>query len=318
MRNKLRSSGTCLLVGASLHTAFVLSHRVQAARTSVCHEFYGFNAHSINAFGVGAGWVSRNYFAGKVTPQNVLLKHTVFGFASLGLSRSDAERLSSSLIGGRRLCGEQQASTQVHMPGAALRWCPICADAESGEFGFASWHVLHQLPFVLMCPTHCTPLVTVEGRCQCYDREPIELRLPGERCHTCQEIKPLEFVVTTKQAYRRFLKLCAEVFHEQPSTFIHENWTRFVAEFFGCFGSKARAIDAIEEQLCKDWEVPSAESVGRAWGWAISVPEVLGLVFRDRYNGSATWKKIALHDAMKKIYPCDAEGLLSTTLQLNL
>ena len=50
------------------------------------HKFYGFNAHSINAFGVGAGWVSRNYFAGKVTPQDVLVKHTVFGFARLGLS----------------------------------------------------------------------------------------------------------------------------------------------------------------------------------------------------------------------------------------
>lgn len=310
MQNNLRSSGTCLPVGASLHTAFVLTLRTQAARTRVYtrREFYGFNAHSINAFGVGAGWVSRNYFAGKVTPQDVLVKHTVFGFARLGLSSLDAERASSSLIGGRRLCGELQASTQVHVRGAVLRWCPICADAESGELGFASWHVFHQLPFVLMCPTHCTPLVTVDGLCQCYDRDPIKLRLPGERCHTCHKIEPLELSVPTGKAYRRFVKLCAEAFREQPSTFIQENWTRFVLEFVGYFGSEARAIDAIEKQLCKDWELPSAESIGSAWGWAISVPEVLGLVVKDRYNCSATWKKIVVYDAMKQVLPCNTKA----------
>ena len=36
----------------------------------------------------------------------------------------------------------------------ALRYCPLCAEADLARFGMAYWHRLHQLPVVRCCPEH--------------------------------------------------------------------------------------------------------------------------------------------------------------------
>jgi hypothetical protein len=264
-------------------------------------QFYGFAPSVINAFGMGAGHVSSNYFAGKVTPREVLRRHTVFGFASLGLSEPDVERWSVKLTGWGRVGGVQQERMQVHVPGSAFRWCQACAEIEVGEYGFAAWHVLHQLPFVLLCPTHMLPLQEHQLRYAPVGEAP-ELQLPGEMRSTPDREESMLRALLVLEAYRRFLRHCVVAFREQTSIFRQEAWSDLVVHFFRSFGSEDEALSSLEERLCFDWAVRSSDRIGDEWRWRLATSEVLGLKPGATYC-SATWQKVVIYDAMIRIHP---------------
>ncbi|MCC8402057.1 TnsD family transposase [Paraburkholderia sp. MMS20-SJTN17] len=46
--------------------------------------------------------------------------------------------------------------------GNVARFCPECANEDSRTLGIATWHRVHQLPGVLVCPIHAIPLLVVD------------------------------------------------------------------------------------------------------------------------------------------------------------
>ena len=51
-----------------------------------------------------------------------------------------------------------------------LKACPGCMQSDANEHGVAYWHVDHQVPGVLVCPLHRTPLLTATDKVSGQDR----------------------------------------------------------------------------------------------------------------------------------------------------
>lgn len=51
-----------------------------------------------------------------------------------------------------------------------LKACPACMQSDANEHGVAYWHVDHQVPGVLVCPLHGTPLLTATDKVSGQDR----------------------------------------------------------------------------------------------------------------------------------------------------
>ena len=51
-----------------------------------------------------------------------------------------------------------------------LKACPACMQSDASEHGVAYWHVDHQVPGVLVCPLHRTPLLTATDKVSGQDR----------------------------------------------------------------------------------------------------------------------------------------------------
>lgn len=94
-------------------------------------------------------------------PQEFLHRHTVFPYATACLPKQYAKTLEAKFLSathGRPLA----TAPLVHnvTQGAPMRrYCLQCACDDTIRYGETYWHRLHQLPTVLLCPTHKTPLV---------------------------------------------------------------------------------------------------------------------------------------------------------------
>jgi len=51
-----------------------------------------------------------------------------------------------------------------------LKACPVCMQSDANEHGVAYWHVEHQVPGVLVCPLHRTPLLIATDKVSGQDR----------------------------------------------------------------------------------------------------------------------------------------------------
>lgn len=90
--------GATLTDGAYLYTALVHLHRSTGAsiRGRTSSEFRGvrLNKNIPKVMGINAGYVSRTYFAGTVSPQDVLRRHTLF---SIYLRTPSTKKLVTNL-----------------------------------------------------------------------------------------------------------------------------------------------------------------------------------------------------------------------------
>lgn len=256
--------------GALLYSALVHCHRSSAStsRLKSLGRFYGSEAVSrANWFGAGSEGVSRDYFAGALSPNDVLARHTLFGFYSLGLSEERANEWSSELIlGSARGCARFTRTNDIVAVRSGLRWCPICAANEREESGFATWRVVHQLPFVLMCPTHSTPLCVHCLSCRSPLDDTRSFRLPGEACSGCgsREFEPVDFPKVP--AYESLIRRSAAAIDLREQTYQPKNWSAIAAEFLNRFSSPSAAHNVLQERLCSMWEVNAIEQIGVAIG----------------------------------------------------
>jgi len=90
------------------------------------------------------------------TVDDLIEGHTAFRYYAPFLSPDGREQLCSGMQGstksGHRIrAGIMQSSVPAR---PELRYCPACAAQDRKDYGYALWHVLHQLPGVEACPTH--------------------------------------------------------------------------------------------------------------------------------------------------------------------
>ncbi len=96
------------------------------------------------------------------TPESLLRRHTLFNFYEPFLPKARARRIADMMIGsdkGSRIhsaIGIRASSIQGL---ERLRLCPDCVAADAEVYGEAYWHRSHQIPGILLCHCHETPLV---------------------------------------------------------------------------------------------------------------------------------------------------------------
>jgi len=224
LKNSWAASAVHLTPGTLLHSALVYSHRATGSKNQVesLRRFYGYRGVSPgNWYGSGCGRVAANYFANTLTPFEVLCRHTVFGFYSLGTSEETARQWASELTAGRAMgCNRYTRVGDAATPQKGLRWCVDCARAELSTIGFATWRVVHQIPFIRICPTHRSILRT--GRCRC-KRSAIDcgaFMLPGEICSRCGLLETFQEEMPTAVAYQGLMDRAVVAFDQQLSIYL--------------------------------------------------------------------------------------------------
>ncbi len=90
------------------------------------------------------------------TADELIEGHTAFRYYTPFLSPDGREQLRSGMRGsaksGYRIrAGLMQSSVPAR---PELRYCPSCAAQDRKGYGYAFWHVAHQLPGVEVCPIH--------------------------------------------------------------------------------------------------------------------------------------------------------------------
>lgn len=162
------------------------------SRVSAQLKFYGARQGDslINFLGRDAIKLSKNAFAGDVSPADLILKHSAWPVYSSLVSRPLAHNWYVRNVTG----GAGSSTLEVHSPIQgelfAHRWrsCRLCAVEQTRRFGTAHWMVIHQLPGIYHCPVHSEPLDLQCGMCGADLGGPGIGRLPGEPCKKCDGV----------------------------------------------------------------------------------------------------------------------------------
>ncbi len=94
-------------------------------------------------------------------PRDFLHSHTVFPYVTACLPNEYKANLEAKLLASRHRRPYSIASIvgNVSIGASTRRYCLQCANDDLVRYGETYWHRLHQLPTVLICPDHKTPLV---------------------------------------------------------------------------------------------------------------------------------------------------------------
>jgi hypothetical protein len=297
LKTPMAGAGATLQSGAYLYTALVHRHRSSShllKRETVANFLNLPRVTTIpRSMGRNAGYVSRTYFAGALSSQDLLRRHTLFGYLHLAKDKVDADALEKSLILGNTndsLVGPSSVQN--------LRWCKYCADDELEAYGFASWKVVHQISQVRACYIHNCPLLsrcrvcgTALGAVQLF-------RLPGEACPKCNSSDFCGESIIVRDAYRVLIQNIATAFEKQENNFRHSLWNIQSSMFISGFPSWIDAQNALLDCLCREWELSSSKQI---WDLINTPLPARGNLFEsgDRYLAV----RILLHHAMRVLYP---------------
>lgn len=95
------------------------------------------------------------------SPEDLLLNHSIFPYAAIGLSPSQRGLLQRDLLKstGRGNSIRLRALFGLHIESLCRRrFCAGCRAEESNQIGESYWHRSHMLPGVFACPKHSNPL----------------------------------------------------------------------------------------------------------------------------------------------------------------
>lgn len=129
------------------------------------------------------------------TPEYLITNHTLYPFYSAFLPSEHAAQVKESMIGDNgcsiyNRIGLMASSVKLN---EYFKFCPKCADDEMYNLGELFWHRIHQIPGVLVCPEHNTPLYDSQVPVRGYNKHDYRLAAP-ESC----KIGPLDFDYTDK------------------------------------------------------------------------------------------------------------------------
>lgn len=260
LKTDIRRAGATLQKGAYLYTALVHLHRSSAhlQRRTTAARFV--NVQRISAIphlmGTRAGCVSGTYFAGALSPYEVLRRHTFFGYLNLALDKVDACEREEALVQD----GSRSLNFSIDRV-EGLRWCKCCAEDELEVYGFASWKVIHQLPSVRICHIHETPLLSHCKMCGNALGSVLNFRLPGDACPKCRQFDFIGDDIVVCDAYRLLVRNIAKAFDNQADDFRYSAWNKNVSSFIESFISCDDAQTALKEFLCNEWGVSSLADV---------------------------------------------------------
>lgn len=121
-------------------------------------------------------------------PRIALQKHTIFPAVTYFLSQENRNHAANALLGpfpfqAYTLCGLSQIKP-IHSP-PGMAHCYACARQDIEEYGRSYWHREHQIPGVLACWRHGSPLVYGCAHCGPHDRPPGLPQFPPP--HPCRQ-----------------------------------------------------------------------------------------------------------------------------------
>lgn len=239
--------------GALAYTSLVLFHRASGnmSKARSRQVLFGDRSSSkVNWFGIGAEQMSRQFFAGQVSARQVLARHTLYGFYSLGLSREMASKWGESLAQGHAQRPTQYVRNGVgSMVSESLRWCEDCAAHDQAIHGYSAWRVLHQLPFMRICPEHGTALYARCGKCGSALDDGLRMKLPGEPCNHCRSV---DFVAETSppgENYKALMKRCVRAMERQDGVYRPIVWGQLMKTLYARTGSVESAVGFVEASV---------------------------------------------------------------------
>jgi hypothetical protein len=126
------------------------------------------------------------------TVDRLIDDHTLLPFCAPFLSPSRLALLRANMH------GNNGAATRRHVGGVLgsittpefLRFCPLCAEADTKQFGERYWHRIHQVPGVEICPGHLVWLEQSEARVK-YRRNSGEF-VSAERAILTRSPRPMD------------------------------------------------------------------------------------------------------------------------------
>jgi hypothetical protein len=306
LRNHAPAAPVCISNGTLLYSALVHCYRSSGSsnRRKSLSRFYGSVGVSWpNWFGAGVTTVSKDYFSDSLSPIEVLSRHTMYGFYSLGLSDVRAAEWAAELIRGSARGVKRFARASGRLATTSgLRWCSACAAGECEQNGFATWQVVHQLPFVHLCPTHFVPLCTNCVRCEQPLDDARAFRLPGEGCLTCGSTEFAETESLNTEVYKKLVRRTATAIELQDATYRPQNWAMLTKRFVSKFGSFTEALCGLTDRLCSMWDVHCLESIIPSQRGTLNAP-----VLRDVLQGGLTTTpllaQLIVIEAMEEICP---------------
>lgn len=211
--------------------------------------------------GRNAGNISRGYFVGAVSPQDVLRRHTLFGYFHLRYDTDFAIVGEKKLIDG--LFGDHvTARFDSSMACKYLRWCPRCSDEDFKAYGFASWKTVHQIRSIHVCHIHGDLLLLRCKQCGEYPGDWRKFRLPGEACPNCRSYEFEGASIVAGSAYQQFVQDVAAAFSYQTDMYRDKAWATLMATFVSRFNSLSDAENALSNYLYSKWEVSCLAALG--------------------------------------------------------
>ncbi|WP_071396669.1 TnsD family Tn7-like transposition protein [Bacillus tuaregi] len=117
------------------------------------------------------------------TPEYLIANHTLYPFYAAFLPSEHAAKVKESMIGDKggsiyNRIGLMASSVKFNQ---YFKFCPKCADEEMYNLGEMYWHRIHQIPGVLVCPEHNTPLYDSQVPVRGYNKHDYRLATP-ETC----------------------------------------------------------------------------------------------------------------------------------------
>lgn len=97
---------------------------------------------------------------GGLSIDDVLANHTLLPYYTCFFAADKKQQVWEALRAGR---GSGITSVRTQMPYGVegLKYCPMCYQADTAQYGEPYWRSVHQIPLLPMCPIHKIPLVSV-------------------------------------------------------------------------------------------------------------------------------------------------------------
>jgi hypothetical protein len=306
-----------------LYTALVVAARGETPNpSSVAREFYGVPCGAmgrVNHIGNGAAHVARRYFHDTLTGREVLVRHTAFGYYSLGLSAAASTAWSDLLSAGSYNPQNKTIRTSSRIPRGSgrpqlgLKWCPECASLDLGKHGFTSWSWIHQIPHVTHCPIHLEPLRSPCAACGAWLDNGLRYTLPGEPCKICgsTRFKPIRSTLSAPHA--RLIKDVHRFCKEQQHLLRPLVWEARMRTAWEKAGGVDEAVDGAQQWLLDRWNVKRIEDIGAAIGVEL-VPKHVRCAVSANVNFVPVVAQMLLLPIVEDVVPTespddDADGL---------
>lgn len=311
LKTPIAGAGVTLQSGTYLYTALVHKHRSSSylSKRKTVANFLNLSraANVPRSMGWNAGYVSRTYFAGQVSPQDLLRRHTLFGYLHLAWDKVEANALERSLILGNSNDSLVGAGSVQN-----LRWCRYCADEDLDVYGFASWKVVHQIHQIRICHIHGDPLFSRCKVCGGAIGAVQHFRLPGESCSKCKSSDFGGEGIAIRGAYRSFVQNIATAFETQSDAFRYSVWNDQVSMFISEFPSWIDAQKEVIDYLCREWGLSSSKQI---WELINTPVPTRGNLFES--GDRSLTVRILLHYAMQMICPKNSSEQVSVKAQSN-
>jgi hypothetical protein len=177
----------------------------------------------------------------------------------LSMKAGDRNLLISAADGltrGFYFLGPYGSKTPRQAPGAIyMQSCPSCIEEQIGEFGFATWNIVHQVPMVRFCHIHALALTDACHTCGHRHRKIRFNALPSDVCAICNShpMGRLNPEPAPSLGEIDFSRDCAQQFHSDDADIHTEVWERIICSVTQALGDSETAIKVISQEIEYAW-----------------------------------------------------------------